>query len=96
MRYLILTLLLMLILFLSNGYTEDSTTWGLPDGAKMRIGKGKISAVEFSPDGSQIAATSSVGIWLYDARTGKELALLPGIEKDLARQYFLVLAAHSR
>lgn len=78
MRHLILTLLLMLSLFLLNGYTQEYTTWGLPDGAKARLGKGAITAIEFSPDGSQIAVASPVGIWLYDAQTGKELALLPG------------------
>ena len=61
MRYLIFTFLLMLTLFLSNGYTQDYTTWGLPEGAKARLGKGKITAIEFSPDGSQIAVASSVG-----------------------------------
>ena len=88
MRYLVLTLLLMLILFLSNGYAQDYTTWGLPEGAKIRLGKGKISAVEFSPNGSQIAVASSVGIWLYDAQTGKELALLPGHREGFSTSVF--------
>lgn len=88
MRYLILTLLLIPILFLSNGYTQDWTTWGLPDGAKRRIGKGKITTIEFSPAGSQIAVASSVGIWLYDARTGKELALLPGHREGFSTSVF--------
>lgn len=78
MRFFIFTPLLILIIFLSNGYTQDSATWGLPEGAKIRLGKGKISAVKFSPDGSQIAVASSVGIWLYDVHTGQEIALLPG------------------
>ena len=88
MRHLILTLLLMLSLSLSNGYTQEYTTWGLPTGAKMRIGKGKITAIEFSPDGSQIAVASSVGIWLYDAQTGKELALLPGHREGFSTSVF--------
>lgn len=88
MRSFILTLLLMLILFLSNGYTQGWTTWGLPDGAIRRLGKGRISAVEFSPDGSQIAVASSVGIWLYDARTGKALALLPGHREGFSTPVF--------
>ena len=33
--------------------------------------------IAFSPDGSQLAVASSVGIWIYDAQTGKELTLLP-------------------
>ena len=88
MRYLILALLLMSTLFLSNGSAQDYTTWGLPDGVKIRLGKGKISAVEFSPDGSQIAVASSVGIWLYDVQTGKELALLPGHREGFSTSVF--------
>ena len=88
MRHLILTLLLMSSLFLSNAYTQGYTTWGLPDGAKVRLGKGVITAIEFSPDGSQIAVASSVGIWLYDARTGKELVLLPGHREGFSTPIF--------
>lgn len=88
MRHLILTLLLMLSLFLSNGYTQEYTTWGLSDGAKARLGKGAITAIEFSPDGSQIAVASPVGIWLYDAQTGKELALLPGHRDEFSTPVF--------
>lgn len=88
MKYLIPTLLLILVLSLSNGYAQEYTTWGLPAGAKMRIGKGKITAIEFSPDGSQIAVASPVGIWLYDAHTGKELALLPGHREGFSTPVF--------
>lgn len=88
MRHLILTLLLMLSLFLSNAYTQGYTTWGLPDGAKARLGKGVITAIEFSPDGSQIAVAGPVGIWLYDARTGKELALLSGHREGFSTSVF--------
>ena len=88
MRYLILTLLLIPILFLSNGYTQDYTTWGLPEGAKARLGKGEITAIEFSADSSQIAVASSVGIWLYDAHTGKEITLLPGHREGFSTSVF--------
>ncbi len=88
MRSFIFTFLLMLVLYLPNVFAQDWTTWGLPDGAKRRLGKGKISAAEFSPDGSQIAVASSVGIWLYDAQTGKELALLPGHREGFSTSVF--------
>ena len=88
MKYPILTLLLIAILFLPSGYTQESTKWGLPNGAKARIGKGKITAIEFSPDGSQIAVASSVGIWLYDVHTGKELTLLPGHREGFSTSVF--------
>ena len=75
MRYLILTLLL--ILFLSNGFAQDSTIWGLPEGAKRLIGKGEITGnIAFSPDGIRLAVASSSGTWIYNTHTGKELALL--------------------
>ena len=53
-------------------------TWSLPVGAISRFGKGEINAVTFSPDGNTFAVGSSAGIWLYDAKTYRELALLTG------------------
>ena len=88
MRYLILTLLLMLTLFLSNGYTQDWTKWNLPDGAKMRIRKGEISSLKFSPDGNQLAVATTIGIWMYNMDTGAELALLTGHTAQVQRLAF--------
>ena len=60
--------------------SQDYQTWHLPDRAKMRLGKGAISqgdrAIVFSPDGVHIAVSSNIGVWLYDAKTGRELALI--------------------
>ena len=50
----------------------------LPDGATMRIGKGDINFIAYSPDSKRIAAASSIGVWIYDAGFGKEIALLRG------------------
>ena len=54
----------------------------LPDGAMARLGKGNLSesdrAVAFSPDGQLFAVASGIGVWLYDATTARELALLTG------------------
>ena len=52
--------------------------WSLPLGAVARFGKGAIRTVTFSPDGNTFAVGSSAGIWLYDAKTSRELALLTG------------------
>lgn len=67
-------------LFLRGVIAQDSTQWKLPEGAKARFGKGWIQSISFSPDGTRIAAASSAGIWIYDAHTGAELALLAGHE----------------
>ncbi|RKU27373.1 hypothetical protein C6497_11535 [Candidatus Poribacteria bacterium] len=72
----ILTLLI-LIYFLPTGYAEDYMRWHLPDGAKLRIGKGRISGdIAISPDNSILAVATTIGIWLYDVQTGTELDLL--------------------
>ena len=66
------------MLFLSNGYAQDYRTWNLPEGARMRIGKGRITTLKFSPDGNELAVASSIGIWMYSVATGDEFALLTG------------------
>ena len=55
---------------------QDYTQFSLPKGAKARLGKGTLGEIQFSPDGSRLAVSSSIGIWLYDAQTGKEVDLL--------------------
>ena len=56
----------------------DSTRFALPEGATGRIGKGTINAIKLSPDKTLLAVAGSAGVWLYDANTGAELALLNG------------------
>ena len=64
--------------------TEDWTKWELPKEAKARLGKGGINAMQFSPDGTLLAVGGSIGVWLYDVQTGKEISLFPGICRSLA------------
>ena len=73
----VLTLIFItLFTLLPHANAADTTKWGLPDGAKARFGKGTLSEVAISPDGTRLAAGSSTGIWIYDAETGEELSLL--------------------
>ncbi len=77
--YLFLFILfLAFMLFLQNLPASDYTKWHLPEGAKARLGKGSISGITFSSDNEKLVIASDIGIWLYDAHTGKELDLLPG------------------
>ncbi len=82
MKYIIPILTLICI---SNGFTQinviDSgyTYWGLPKGAKARIGKSSLAgtnAITLSPDGTQLAAASEIGVWIYDTSTSKVIGLL--------------------
>lgn len=65
-------------LSLRSGFAQDFSRWGLPEGARARIGKGWVSEIDYSPDGSLLAVASSIGVWLYDAHTGSEVNLLTG------------------
>ena len=84
----ILTLFIILAMYLSTGFTQDYTTWNLPEGAKVRLGKGKINEIAYSPDGALLAVASSIGIWLYDVDTFEEVALLTGHTRSVSSVSF--------
>ena len=64
-------------LLLSNrSLAQDPAEWHFTEGAKMRLGKGRIIDIKFSPDGRRFAVATTIGIWMYDAHTGEELSLL--------------------
>ena len=56
----------------------------LPEAAKARFGKGGINAIQFSPDGTQLAVGTDIGVWLYDMETGAEKFLFAGMCQSLA------------
>ena len=73
------SLILVSALFLQNIFAQDPTQLGLPKAARGRLGKGQISGnIAFSADGTRLAVSSSIGIWMYNADTGAEIALLAG------------------
>ena len=71
-----LTLLIGSLLYSPSIIAQDSIQWKLPDGAKARLGKGVITDMQLSPDGSKLAIASSTGVRLYDVNTGAENVLL--------------------
>ncbi|MYF97589.1 hypothetical protein F4212_00425 [Candidatus Poribacteria bacterium] len=73
--FLILTAILVLI-FSFTSTAQDNAQIGLPEGAIARLGKGSLGEIHFSPDGSKLAVSTSIGIWFHDPHTGKELVLL--------------------
>ncbi len=68
----------------SEEIVKDYSQWALPKVAKARFGKGGINAIQFSPDGTQLAVGSNIGIWLYDVETGEEKSLFRGACRFLA------------
>ncbi len=73
----ILYFLLITLTFAPLSFAQDSPQWHLPEGAKMRLGKGTANEIAYSPDGTKLAVASGIGIWIYDAQTGEELDLFP-------------------
>ena len=68
------------LLSVSSLFAENVTQWHLPEGATARIGRGWINDnVTFSPDGARLAVPSSIGMWIYDARTLEPLKLFTGV-----------------
>ena len=63
---------------------KDYSQWELPKEAKARFGKGGINAIQFSPDGTQLAVGTNIGVWLYDVETGEEKSLFTGMCQSLA------------
>ena len=63
---------------------DDYTKWHLPKAAKARFGKGGINVLQFSPDGTQLAVGSNIGVWLYNLKTEKEITMFPGMCQAVA------------
>ena len=75
-----LILVLLILVFLPNTFAQRNTEPQLPEGVKTYIkSSGKITGnMQYSPDGKELAVASDKGVWIYDARSGAEVALLSG------------------
>ena len=81
--------LFILCLLLSNGFAQQYTAeWHLPEGAKARLGRGKLNNVVFSPDGTRIAVSTSIGIWVYDTQTREAVSLFAEIQTGKKEAFF--------
>ena len=77
-------LLILLTLFSPNLVAQDYTQWGLPEGVKVRLGKGGLTGnSQYSPDGTRFAVASTIGIWLYNTETYQEVALFTGHTEEV-------------
>ena len=84
MRFII-TILLLFFSFWQDGWTDDYRQWYLPEEAAMRLGKGKVFDIAFSPNSKHFMVADSMGIWVYDARYYKPIALLTADSYNVSR-----------
>ena len=68
-----LTILISGVLYL---WTDVAKGHPFPEQPTMRLGKGRITRIAYSPDGKLLGAAGSIGVWLYDAETMTEVGLL--------------------
>ena len=73
-----MTLFCALTFYQPNVFAQDSPQWNLPEGATTRLGKGWLYEIQYSPDGTKLAAAGTLGVWIYDTATDKEITLLNG------------------
>ena len=97
---LVVACLLSMSLFLPNIFAQNFTELYLPPSAKARFGKGWIHDIEFSPYSDQLAVATTIGVWIYDSRTGEEQALFSGImgganAVSYSPSGLIIAAAHS-
>ncbi|MCG9134877.1 hypothetical protein J5I95_24730, partial [Candidatus Poribacteria bacterium] len=64
------------LFFSYNSFAQDSPQWHLPEGATTRLGKGWLYEIQYSPDGTRLAAAGALGVWIYDTATDEEISLL--------------------
>ncbi len=82
---LILITLILTLAFTPDTFSQVGNRSQLPEGVKTRIEcSGNITGnMQYSPDGKELAVASDKGIWIYNARTGAEVALLSGHRGDV-------------
>ena len=56
-----------------------------PMGAFALMGTGPVNDIAYSPDGKHLAVASDIGVWIYDAQTGSEQALIPATQGNVFR-----------
>ena len=85
-RYLFtLTILISSVSYL---FTDSAVGNLFPKQPTVRLGKGTISQIAYSPDGKLLGAAGSIGVWLVDAATMKEVGFLESTPDHLTSLAF--------
>ncbi len=87
-KLLYIACLLIPCLLLSNSFAQEyASQWHLPEGAKARLGRGKLNNIIFSPDSTRVAVPTSIGIWVYDAHTTEAVSFFSEIQTGEIDKY---------
>ncbi len=72
-------LTILVLLYTSTLFAQEQEVKSnkfLPENAISRLGRGKIYNMDYSPDNSQLAVGTTMGIWIYDATNLQPLRLI--------------------
>ena len=79
--YVLLVLTVLTTTLLSPSVVaNDSIQLKLPKEPEESFGKGWVNDIKFSSNGDELAVATTVGIWIYEVRTGKGRNLFEGVE----------------
>ncbi len=84
LHHLIITIAFFLLFSLQISSAQDTAKSHLPEGAKLRIGKGTLGEIAYFPDGTRFAVATSIGVCVYDSLNGNVLYQL----KDPAKSVY--------
>ena len=82
------SILVLSFFFHSHSFAQDNTQVGLPEGAIARLGKGRVTVMQFSSDGVHLAVGTTVGVCLYDVHTRIAKALFPSQLRHAGNKVF--------
>ena len=82
-NFLTFLIVFSMLQLLPNTFAQDNTQWGIPEGARTRLGRGRTGEMRYSPDGTRLAVASGIGIWLYDTATYQDVSLLTGQSEQI-------------
>ncbi|MYF97559.1 WD40 repeat domain-containing protein [Candidatus Poribacteria bacterium] len=83
MKHTLFITIISIVGMLSNVFAQGNIQIGLPDAAIALFGKGGINTIHFSPDGTQLAVGTSIGVWIYNVQDRKEKSLYPGHHDEI-------------
>ena len=81
-KYILITAILILTLTNTIHAQVAKNGFELPEGATARLGNGSIFHMQYTQDGTRLALTTSIGIWLYDTINFTPIYLLKKHEND--------------
>lgn len=74
--HLLVLIFIAISVLVPQTFAQHETQVNLPNSAIARLGKGKITKMQFLSEGTLLAVGSDIGVWIYEVNTGNVKHLL--------------------